>query len=141
MGKTAVEYALYETDFVAWSDRTAELLRSRRFDDLDIENVAEEIASLGSAERSSVRSQLQRLMMHKIKQQIQPERNSKSWRMSIEGTRERILDRLEGAPSLKGHLRESLQRVYSWPFRKRCGKRPRLKSISLKNARGIWTAC
>jgi hypothetical protein len=103
---------LYDTDFAEWSDRTAELLRAGRFSELDIENVAEEIASLGRAERKAVRSQLQRLMMHKIKQQLQPERDSKSWRLSIAGARARILDEIEDAPSLKGHLQENMERVY-----------------------------
>ena len=81
---------LYETDFVEWSDRTAELLRAGRFDELEIENVAEEIASLGKAERKAVRSQLQRLIMHKIKQQIQPERDGNSWQAPIAETILRI---------------------------------------------------
>ena len=49
---------LYDTDFAEWSARTAELLRAGRYDELDIENVAEEIESLGKAERKSVRAQL-----------------------------------------------------------------------------------
>jgi hypothetical protein len=104
---------LYETDFVEWSDRTAQLLRAGRFDELEIENVAEEIASLGRAERKAVRSQLQRLMMHKIKQQVQPDRDSASWRASIASARAQILDEIEDAPSLKGHLRENIERVYA----------------------------
>jgi hypothetical protein len=103
---------LYETDFAEWSDRTAELLRAGRFDELEIENVAEEIESLGRAARKTVRSQLQRLMMHKLKQQLQPERDSASWQASIAGARARILDEMEDAPSLRGHLRENIERVY-----------------------------
>jgi Domain of unknown function DUF29 len=38
---------LYGTDFAEWSAQTAELLRQGRFDEIDIENVAEEIQSLG----------------------------------------------------------------------------------------------
>src|ERR1035438_8382046 len=104
---------LYETDFAEWSDRTAQLLRAGRFDELEIENVAEEIAGLGRAERKAVRSQLQRLMMHKIKQQLQPDRDSASWRASIASARARILDEIEDAPSLQGHLRENIERVYA----------------------------
>lgn len=103
--------SLYDTDFAEWSDRTAELLRAGRFEELDIANLAEEIESLGRAERKAVRAQLQLLMMHKIKQQLQPERDSKSWRSSIAGARARILDEIEDAPSLKGHLRENMERV------------------------------
>jgi hypothetical protein len=34
---------LYAEDFAIWTARTAELLRARRFADVDIEHVAEEI--------------------------------------------------------------------------------------------------
>jgi transcription initiation factor TFIIIB Brf1 subunit/transcription initiation factor TFIIB len=103
---------LYETDFVEWSDRTAELLRAGRFDELEIENVAEEIASLGKAERKAVRSQLQRLIMHKIKQQIQPERDGNSWQAPIAEARQALLDDIEDSPSLRRHLEENLQKLY-----------------------------
>ena len=39
--------SLYDTDFAAWSHHTAELLRAGRFDEVEVENVAEEIARLG----------------------------------------------------------------------------------------------
>jgi hypothetical protein len=40
---------LYDTDFVVWADNTAELIRARRFEELDIENLAEEVESLARA--------------------------------------------------------------------------------------------
>ena len=103
---------LYDTDFAEWSDRTAELLRTGRFSELDIANLAEEVEDLGRSVRGAVRSQLQRLMMHKIKQQLQPERDGTSWQASIDGARAKILDEMTDAPSLKGHLRENMERVY-----------------------------
>ena len=103
---------LYDTDFAEWSDRTAELLRAGRLDEVDIENVAEEIASLGRAERKGVRSQLQRLIMHKIKQQLQPERDSTSWQTSITEARQALLDDIDDSPSLRLHLEENLQKLY-----------------------------
>lgn len=47
---------LYETDFAGWSAQTAELLLQRRFDEIDIENVAEEIRTLGDSEFQGARS-------------------------------------------------------------------------------------
>jgi hypothetical protein len=103
---------LYETDFVEWADTMAALLRAGRLSEIDVENVAEEIESLGKAERKAVRSQLQRLMKHLLKQKIQPERDSRSWRASIENARDEILDDFEEAPSLKLHLEQNIERVY-----------------------------
>jgi hypothetical protein len=45
----AIVKTLYGTDFAEWSAQTAELLRWGRFDEIDIENVAKEIQSLGIA--------------------------------------------------------------------------------------------
>lgn len=49
---------LYDTDFVEWAAATAELLRERRFDDVDWEHLIEEIVSLGQSDEHAVRSQL-----------------------------------------------------------------------------------
>jgi len=65
---------LYDTDFVEWTARTAELVRKRRFEEVDLENLAEEIADLGNSEQSAVKSQLSRMLMHLVKERIRPER-------------------------------------------------------------------
>ena len=103
---------LYETDFAEWAARTAEALRQGRFDAADMENVAEEIEDLGKSERAAVRSQLLRLLIHMVKQRIQPERDGSSWRGSIVGARREIRLRLEDSPSLRRHLRETLQATW-----------------------------
>jgi hypothetical protein len=103
---------LYDTDFAEWSDRNAELLRAGRFDEVDIENVAEEIESLSRSQHAAVRSFLKILLLHKIKQIIQPERDGVSWRVSIENARQALQDELEESPSLRPYLRENLQKTY-----------------------------
>jgi len=60
----------YDTDLAAWADETAELVRAGRFDEIDLENLAEEIEALARSERKALRSQLKRLLLHLIKQQI-----------------------------------------------------------------------
>ena len=103
---------LYDIDFAEWSDRTAKLLRAGRFEELDIANVAEEIEDLGKSERSAVRSHLSRLLLHKIKQVIQPERDCASWKVSIASARNALRDKLVVSPSLRPYLRNSLQQIY-----------------------------
>lgn len=41
----------YETDFYEWTCRQAALLRSHRFAELDAENLAEEIETMGRSEK------------------------------------------------------------------------------------------
>ena len=102
----AVTKTLYETDFVEWTERTAALLRAGRFDEADIEHAAEEIEDLGRSERSAVASQLKRMLMHLLKQRIQPERDGVSWRRSIVEGRSEIEFRFDDSPSLRRYAEE-----------------------------------
>ena len=108
----AATKTLYETDFVEWAQRTAELLRSGRLGEADIEHAAEEIEDLGRSERSAVASQLQRMLMHLVKQRIQPERDGASWRRSIAEGRAEIAYRFDDSPSLRRFAEENLQQIY-----------------------------
>ena len=84
--------SLYDSDFVEWTICTADQLRRARIAGLDLENVAGEIEDLGKSERSAVRSQLRRMLVHLVKQRIQPARSGASWRGSVAGARTEILD-------------------------------------------------
>ena len=103
---------LYETDFAEWAGRTADLLREGRYSEIDMENVAEEIESLGRNNQSAVRSQLRRVLVHVIKMKLQPERSGTSWRVSIISGQTEILDRFDDAPSLRRHLEANLAKIY-----------------------------
>lgn len=111
MGATAK--TLYDTDFVEWSARTAQCVRAGRFDEVDLEHLAEEIESLGKRDRWAVHSQLLRLLLHQMKRRIQPERESASWRRSIISSQDRITLRVKDSPSLKQFLEEELPGIYT----------------------------
>ncbi|MGB3203351.1 MAG: DUF29 domain-containing protein [Nodosilinea sp.] len=49
---------LYDQDFYGWTQRQVDLLRTGRWEDLDIENLVEEIESLGRQERQELRNRL-----------------------------------------------------------------------------------
>lgn len=108
---------LYGTDFAEWSAQTAELLRQRRFDEIDIENVAEEIQSLGDSQFQGARSQMRRMLMHLMKQKIQPERDGASWRASIVNAQRDILDAIDSSPSLRRKLGGRLDQLYDQAIR------------------------
>jgi hypothetical protein len=103
---------LYESDFVEWSARTAELLRERRFEEVDLENLAEEVAELGTSQQHAVVSQMRRMFKHLIKHRIQPERDGASWRGSIVSAQSEIVQHLDTSPSLRGQLAAALQRTW-----------------------------
>ncbi len=93
--------ALYGRDFFAWTQRASELLRKGCFAEADIQHVAEEIADMGKERQHALKSQTRRLLVHLLKWQFQPERRSRSWRVSMANARVEISDVLEESPSLK----------------------------------------
>ncbi|WNZ24933.1 DUF29 domain-containing protein [Leptolyngbya sp. NK1-12] len=99
---------LYEQDFYAWTQRQAELLRARRLEELDIDNLIEEIESLGRQERQELRNRLGVLLGHLLKWRYQPEARSKSWFYTIQEQRQEIQRHLKENPSLKPYLSEAI---------------------------------
>ncbi|WP_422110743.1 DUF29 family protein [Candidatus Synechococcus calcipolaris] len=79
MGKAA----LYDQDFLKWTQQQAEYLRKGCWADLDGENLLEELEALGRSEERELASYLQVLRMHMLKCQYQPERRTKSWNHTL----------------------------------------------------------
>jgi hypothetical protein len=100
-------------DFSAWTQHTAQLLRERRWDEIDMERLIEEVEDLGRSERNSIKSQLSRLLLHLLKWQYQPQRRSDSWLDSINDARTQIEDKLEDSPSLQGYPAEQIDKAYA----------------------------
>ena len=98
----------YEQDFYAWTRRTAELLRAGRFDEADIEHVAEEIEDMGRRDVRELNSRMRVLLTHLLKWQVQPDRRSASWGGTISAQRQEIDSVLEQSPSLRPGLASDL---------------------------------
>ncbi|HEX4715608.1 MAG TPA: DUF29 domain-containing protein [Ktedonobacteraceae bacterium] len=105
---------LYETDFAAWVGRNVELLRSGRFSEVDVENVAEEIESLGRRDRRELKNRIIEIIEHLLKITLLPDCDSvRGWRVSVVKQRAAIQDLLEESPSLRACLtQEFLVRCY-----------------------------
>lgn len=91
----APENASYERDFYTWALRQAELVRAGRLAELDLDNVAEELESLGREQAHKLESAYRVLLLHLLKWMYQPGRRSRSWRGTIVRERtnaERILE-------------------------------------------------
>ena len=98
----------YEDDFYAWSREQAALLRSGKLAQADLTNIAEEIESMGKAERRELISRLTVLLLHLVKWRFQPMMRGRSWRLSIEGQRLDIKDLLDDNPSLGPIVSQSI---------------------------------
>jgi hypothetical protein len=95
---------LYDTDFYSWTTQTSQLLKERRFSELDLENLIEEIEDLGRSEYRALGSRLEVLLMHLLKAKYQPEMHTKSWDLTIQEQRLRVHRLLRDNPGLKPKL-------------------------------------
>ena len=103
---------MYETDFVTWAEKMAELLQTRRFDELDLVNLVDEVQDLSRRERSALCSNLEIVLIHLLKWQFQPHLRTGSWRGSIREHRRRISKALQTSPSLKQDLEQEFEDCY-----------------------------
>src|SRR5689334_4000605 len=107
---------LYEDDVVAWAEQQAKALRdaavSKSNLPIDWENVAEEIEDLAKAYKSSLKSQLRRVIQHLVKLQYSPAVDPRpGWRRTIRLARLEIQDLLEESPSLKREVGGLIENV------------------------------
>lgn len=107
--KTSPRHASYDRDVLLWSREQARLLRSRRYSELDIEHLADEIEDVGKSEKRELASRMAVLLAHLVKWSSQPTKRTNSWRATIDDQRKRIELALEETPSLK-----AVMRVPSW---------------------------
>ena len=108
---------LYETDFYGWTQEQAgklrKLLVERSNLDLDIENILEEIDSLGRSDYRQLRSRIEEICIHLLKLQLSLSwEPRKGWKTSIKGQRHSLKKLLTESPSLKRRLPEALAEGY-----------------------------
>lgn len=102
----------YEDDFHAWAYEQAELLRLKRFGELDLANLVEEIESMGREQRHALESSYRILLVHLLKWQFQAARRSRSWRGTIARERGNIEQRESTNPSLKADAHSIVEQAY-----------------------------
>jgi hypothetical protein len=113
LDKTAADLAgLYDEDFFEWTRRSAELLRAGRFEQADIEHLAEEIEDMGKRDLHELNSRVRVLLGHLLKWQSQPEKRSRSWERTIASQRTELGQLLEDSPSLRVKIQPNLRHIY-----------------------------
>lgn len=103
---------LYHEDFFAWTQEQAGLLRERRFAELDLANLVEEVEGVGRSEKAAIESRLDVLLAHLLKWKYQPGARSSSWRGTITEQRTRIARLLRDSPSLREYPAEIFPESY-----------------------------
>lgn len=107
-----LKHKKYDSDFYAWSLHQSECLRKKEFLNLDIDNLIEEIESLGRSNKLALKSHLIILLLHLLKLKYQPEFSSNSWRNSISNARREIELLLQDSPSLKNVLKDEFKNCF-----------------------------
>ena len=97
---------LYELDYAQWAEEMAQKLEEKRFSELDLDNLVEEVRDLSKRERDKLLSSIRLILHHLLKWDYQPQKRSRSWQITIERERNNIELYLEDSPSLKKYLSE-----------------------------------
>jgi hypothetical protein len=91
---------LYETDFYAWTQEQARAIEESRWADVDAENVAEEIRSLGHQVESEIAERLEILLSYLLKWQWFAEYRGLAWKENIDRQRRELDGLFEESPAL-----------------------------------------
>jgi len=109
------DLCLYDQDLHLWLVKTAALLKKKRFEELDLENLIEEIESMGKRERRELANRLTTIIEHLLKLTYWTEvkeENARGWRVTIVEQRRQIIRLLADSPSLKPWLEEIFLECY-----------------------------
>lgn len=112
LAESSLAVDLYDRDFFKWTLEQARQLRDARPAELDWQNLAEEVESLGKSDKRSISSNLQVLLVHLLKWTYQPEKRKADWKGSIVEHRNRINELIVDSPSLRRHPAIVLAREY-----------------------------
>jgi len=106
---------LYDQDYYLWLRTTINQLRAGQFASVDLENLIEELESMGRREKRTIKSLLIRLLEHLLKLKywdVERERNEGHWKGEIRTFRRQIKDELKDSPSLKPYILEIFDECY-----------------------------
>lgn len=111
---------LYETDFYAWTQEQAKLIKQKALDKLDLLNLLEEVESMGASQKREFESRLSAILVHLLKWKYQPVMRSNDWLGSIVENRNEIETLLTQNPSLTNieGSQEKLKVAYKHAIRK-----------------------
>ena len=104
---------LYEIDDHQWLLETIDLLKNKKLDELDLENLIEELEAMGRSDKITVASFLEQIIRHLLLLQywtVKYERNSGHWEAEIFSFRKQLNRKL--TTNLKNYLLDQLDSIY-----------------------------
>lgn len=106
---------LYEQDYYLWLRTTINQLRAGQFSSVDLENLIEELETMGRSQKRTIKSLLIKLLVHLLQLKYweqEREQNQGHWKGEIRTFRIQIKDELTDSPSLKPYILEIFEKSY-----------------------------
>ena len=104
---------LYEIDDHLWLLETIDLLKQKKLDELDLENLIEELEALGRSDKTTVASFLEQIIRHLLLLQYWQEeydRNHYHWTAEIKSFRKQLNRKL--TTNLRNYLLDKIDFIY-----------------------------
>ncbi len=113
MTQSVIPDSLYEQDFALWIDDTVAKLKARKFEQIDLENLIEEIESLGRSDKRELENRLEVLLAHILKRSyVDCPEDYRGWILTIAEQRRQLKRLLKQSPSLKNYLNDVFAEIY-----------------------------
>jgi len=93
--------SVYEQDLFLWAKERAHLVEERRFGELDLENLIDEVRTVGGSDKREIYSRMEVLIAHLLQWRYRPGRRTPSWQTTIWRQRTRIGKIVDDSPSLR----------------------------------------
>ncbi|MDB9309520.1 DUF29 domain-containing protein [Aphanizomenon sp. CS-733/32] len=117
--KTTEVVSLYKDDYLLWTEEIVQKLRARDFNQLDIDNLIEEIESLGKETKRAFKGHLRAFFEHLLKRvYVNMPQEFNGWERTIDNVRVEIEDILEDSPSLRPYSAEIFDVAYQQALKK-----------------------
>ncbi|MEA5536424.1 DUF29 domain-containing protein [Crocosphaera sp. XPORK-15E] len=105
----------YISDYYTWTKEQAELLKLKRFEQVDWEHLIEEIEELGNSRENALESYLERLLEHLLKLsywESEKEYCTRGWKAEITNFRVQIKKIIRKNPALKNKIETIWTEIY-----------------------------
>lgn len=103
----------YDNDFLLWINSQVELLRAKKFEQLDLDNLIEELDAMARRDKRELASRIETVIVHLLKCKAQPGQFSSSWRGTLCEQRSRIRRLLKDMPSLENAINDDAADCYA----------------------------
>ena len=96
--------ALYDQDEFGWMLQQAGLLRAGRLDEIDRHSLAEYLTDMARSKQAAFRSAMTVLLQHMLKAEMQPEKVTRGWLLTINVQRREIGFLIEDEPGMRQYM-------------------------------------